>query len=173
MTGAKYSSPFAVATPTALPSLTRICAIGGLRLDLDSELARRIGDGVGDRAGAAAGKAPGAEGAVDLAHVVVQQHVGGARRAHAEEGADDARGRHGGLEHVGLEPLVEKVDRAHGHQLHLVVLVLAAEVLEAAAEEEQLAAGRCGFRVVGSGGTMPRIGFTKRHICSMALPNSS
>ena len=30
-----------------------------------------------------------------------------------------------------------------------------------------------GFKVAGSGGTMLRIGFTKRHIACMALPNSS
>ena len=36
-------------------------------------------------AGAALREAPGAEGAVDLTHVVVQQHVRGARRAHAED----------------------------------------------------------------------------------------
>ena len=36
------------------------------------------------------GEAPRAERAVDLAHVVVQQHVGRAGRAHAEERADDA-----------------------------------------------------------------------------------
>ena len=30
-----------------------------------------------------------------------------------------------------------------------------------------------GFRVAGSGGTMLRIGLTKRHMACMALPNSS
>ena len=30
-----------------------------------------------------------------------------------------------------------------------------------------------GLRVVGSGGVMLRIGFTNRHICTIALPNSS
>ena len=72
---------------------------------------------------AAAREAPGAEGAVDLAHVVMQEHVGGARGAHAQEGADDPAGRHGGLQDVGLEPLVEQVHRAHGHELDQVVLV--------------------------------------------------
>ena len=109
-----------------------------LRLDLDTSFASSVGDGVGDGAGAAARESPGAKCAVNLSHVVVQQHVGGAGRAHAEEGADDSRGRHGGLEHVGLEPLVEEVDGAHGHELHLVVLVFAVEVLEAAAQEKQL-----------------------------------
>src|SRR5690606_24895025 len=35
------------------------------------------------------GEAPATEGAIDLAHVVMEQHVGGAGRAHAEIGADD------------------------------------------------------------------------------------
>ena len=109
-----------------------------LGLDFDASFARRVGDGVGDRAGAAARETPGAKCAVDLAHVVVQQHVGGAGRAHAEKRADDSRRRHRGLEHVGLEPLVEEIDGAHGHELHLVVLVFAVEVFEAAAQEEQL-----------------------------------
>src|SRR5208337_4835619 len=45
---------------------------------------------------------------------------------------------HCGLEHIGLKPLIEKIDGAHSHQLNLVVLVFAAETGEAAAEEEQL-----------------------------------
>ncbi len=73
---------------------------------------------------------PRSERAVDLAHVVMQQHVRRAGRAHAEERPDDARRRHRGLEHVGLEPLVEEIDRAHRHQLDLVVLVVAREPLE-------------------------------------------
>ena len=106
--------------------------------DFHAGFASSVGDGIRNRASTAAGESPGAKRAVDLAHVVVQQNVGGSGRAHAEKGADDSRGRHRGLEHVGLEPLVEKVDRAHGHELHLVVLVFAVEVFEAAAQEQQL-----------------------------------
>ena len=122
-TSRRISSPFSSTTPVARPLSSRIFAIGRLGADLDAGLARRVGDRVGDRARAAAREAPRAEGAVDLAHVVVQQHVGRARRAHAEERADDARGRHRRLQHVGLEPLVEEVDGAHRHELDLVVLV--------------------------------------------------
>ena len=109
-----------------------------LRADFDSCFAGRIGDGVRDRAGAAARESPGAESAVDFSHVVMEQDVGGSGRAHSEERADDSGGRHRGLEHIGLEPLIEKVDGAHGHELNLVVLVVAREVLEAASDEEQL-----------------------------------
>ena len=62
----------------------------GAGADLGAELACRRGDRFGDLSGAALGKPPGAERTVDLAHVVVQQHVGRAGRADAEEGADDA-----------------------------------------------------------------------------------
>ena len=48
----------------------------GLGADLGAQGLRGAGDRVGDAAGAALGDAPGAEGAVDLAHVVVQEHVG-------------------------------------------------------------------------------------------------
>ena len=65
---------------------------GGLGADLDSGFAGCVGDGVGNCASAAAGEAPGAECAVDFSHVVMEQNVGGAGRAHAEECADDAGG---------------------------------------------------------------------------------
>ena len=144
-----------------------------LGADLDARLARGAGDRFGDRAGAAARQAPRAERAVDLAHVVVQQHVGGARRAHAEERADDARRRHRRLEHVGLEPLIEEVDRAHRHQLDLVVLVVVARAPGSAGRGTADPCRPRGSSDVGSGGVMSRIGFTKRPISTIALPYSS
>ena len=110
----------AVLEPHAHGAVAREQDLGDGRVgaDLDPGLARSRGDGLGDGAGAAAGQPPRAELAVDLTHVVVQQHVGRARRAHAEKRADDARSRHGGLQHVGLEPLVQEVGCAHRHQLH-------------------------------------------------------
>ncbi len=83
-------------------------------------------------------EAPRSERAVDLAHVVMEEHVRGAGRAHAEERPDDAGSRHRGLEHVGLEPLIEEVHGAHRHELDLVVLVLVAQRLKAAAEVHQV-----------------------------------
>ena len=74
--------------------------------------------------------APGAERAVDLAHVVVQQHVGRAGRARPLERADDARGAHRRLQRLGLEPLVEEVGRAHRHQLDERGLHLLRQILE-------------------------------------------
>ena len=68
----------------------------------------------------------------------MEQHVGGSRRAHAEERPDDARRRHRGLEHVGLEPLIEKVHGAHRHELDLVVLIAARQTTKALQQEEQL-----------------------------------
>ena len=66
---------------------------------------------------------------------MVEQNVGGARRANAEERADDSGGGHGGFEHVGLEPLIEKIGGAHGHELDEIVFVFGVEILEALAEE--------------------------------------
>ncbi len=94
-----------------------ICATGASVRISAPRCAGGAGDGLGHAARAALGDAPGAEGAVDLAHVVVQQHVGRARRAHAQEGADDARGRHRGLERLRLEPALQEVGRAHRHEL--------------------------------------------------------
>src|SRR6267143_1139739 len=88
-----------------------------LRAGFHAEFARGGGDGVADGAGAAAAESPGPEGAVDFAHVMVQENVSGAGGTDAEEGADDAGGGHGGFEDVGLEPLVEKIGGAHGHEL--------------------------------------------------------
>ena len=107
--------------PAVLRENLRDRALGA---NLRAEAAGRVADGVRDRAGAAARQAPRAERAVDLAHVVVQQHVGRTRRSHAEERADDARRAHRGLQHVGLEPLIEEVHRAHRQQLHLVDAVV-------------------------------------------------
>ena len=138
----------------AAPSLTRICDTARLRADLDAGLARRGRDRLRDGAGAAARQAPRAERAVDLAHVVVEQHVGGARRSHAEKRADDARRRHRRLEHVGLEPLVEKVDRAHRHELDLVVPVVVRQRAEAACRGTADPSSPRGSSEVGSGGVM-------------------
>ena len=110
----------------------------GLGADFGAGFAGRIGDGVGNCSGAAAGKSPGAEGAVNFSHVVMQQNVSRSRRTHAEERSDDARRRHRRFEHIGFKPLVQEVDGAHGHQLHLVVFVLAGHALKAAADEQQL-----------------------------------
>ncbi len=68
----------------------------------------------------------------------MQQNISCAGRAHAEKSSDNSRRGHRRLEHVGLEPLIEKIDGAHGHELDLVVFVLARHALEAASDEEQL-----------------------------------
>jgi hypothetical protein len=76
-----------------------------LEPDLDTGLSRRRADRLRDRARAASRDPPRAERAVDLAHVVVQQDVRGARRLHALERSDDPRGAHRRDQRVGLEPL--------------------------------------------------------------------
>ena len=114
-------------------------ADGRVRADLDSELARRCRDRIRNCAGAPFGESPRSERAVDFAHVVVEQHVGGARRSHTLKRADDARGRHRRLQHVGLEPLIEKIGRAHRHELHEPIARFRRHRLEAPAQAKQLA----------------------------------
>src|SRR5947207_2675023 len=82
---------------------------GGLRTNFHAGFACSGCNGVGNGAGAASAESPGAEGAIDFAHVMVQENVRGAGRADSEKGADDSGGGHGGFEDVGLKPLIEKI----------------------------------------------------------------
>ena len=99
-------------------------------------------DRLGDRSGPALGEPPGAERAVDLAHVVVQQHVRRPGGPRTHERADDPARRLRRLEHVGLEPLVEKIGGAHRHQLVERVEMLLARATEMLAELEQSSRSR-------------------------------
>jgi hypothetical protein len=82
-----------------------------------AELLGRAADRVGDRAHAALREAPAAEVAVaDVPDRVVGHHVGGARRVRPRPGADHAVDRQARLDLLGLEPVVEQVADAHGHQ---------------------------------------------------------
>src|SRR2546426_1816473 len=53
--------------------------------DFNAGFAGSIGDGIGNGARAAAAETPGAERAVDFAHVVMEKNVGGAGGANAEK----------------------------------------------------------------------------------------
>ena len=112
------------------------------RADLHAIRPRCTGDRVRDAARAALRDAPGAEGAVDLAHVVVEEHVRRARALDALERADDPRRRHRRLERVRLEPLAQEVVGRHRHELDEDRLLALGQLLEApeqAAEREQRA----------------------------------
>ena len=150
--------------PSARPSFDHDRARRGASVRISTPASRAApAMAIADRAGAAAREAPGAERAVDLAHVVVQQHVGRARRAHAEERADDPARRHRGLQHVGLEPLVEQVGRAHGHELEQVVLVGRGEAPGSAGPAAQSRARpRHVAATAGRAAPWTRIGLTKR-----------
>ncbi len=89
----------------------------GVGANFNAQFAGSGSDGIGDLASAAAAETPGTEGAIDFAHVVMEENIRGAGGTDAEESADDAGGGHGGFEDVGLEPLVQKVGGAHGHEL--------------------------------------------------------
>ena len=134
---ASISSPEERATPVARPAACDDVINRGLGPDLGPRFTRRRGDGLRNRAGAAAGNAPGAESAVDLAHVVVQEDVGGSRRTDALEGADDARCRHRCDQRVGFEPLLQKVGSAHRHELQEYGLVMLGQDLKSLAERGQ------------------------------------
>ena len=120
-----------------LPVLQNYLRDGSFRANLCAGFAGRVSNRIRDRAGSSARQPPGSERAVDLAHVVVQQNVSRAGAAHAQKGADDSGRRHRRLEHISLKPLVEKIDGAHRHQLHLVVLVVRREFLKATTHPEQ------------------------------------
>ena len=113
--------------------------------DLDTRGAGGAGDGLRDGAGASLGQSPGSERAVDLSHVVMQEDVGGAGRADAEEGSDDAGDRHRRDELLALEPLREEVDRTHRHHLDVgeePLVSLAAELLAEASDAQRARADR-------------------------------
>ena len=101
-------------------------------------LAHRARYGFGNRAHAAPGEAPGADVAVHVAHHVVQQNVGGAGRLDAERGADDARRRHGGLDQVVLEVVLQELGGAHGEKADVLVDLLLAHRPELLGQEQQL-----------------------------------
>ena len=65
------------------------------------------------RAHAAPRKTPGPDRPVHVAHVVVQQDVGGARRIGSERGADDAGDGQVSLDHVVFEILVQEFRDRH------------------------------------------------------------
>ena len=102
--------------PGGLPTARQDALDAGVRADLGAEAPGGARERLGDGAHPAALETPRPGGAVDLAHVVVEQHVGGPRRGDAQEGADDAARRHGGLQGVGLEPAVEVVAGARRHE---------------------------------------------------------
>ncbi len=101
-----------------------------------------LGGGAGDRAGNAAGsvaaESPGAERAVDFSHVMVQQDVGGARRANAEESADDARGGHRRFQRVGFEPAIEEIHGARSAELRQQEFVARLDPLPAPHQPNEL-----------------------------------
>ncbi len=75
----RSSSPFSRATPAARPPLTITWLTLASTLISAPNATGCAGDGAAHPARAAFGEAPGAEGAVDLAHVVMEQHIGRTR----------------------------------------------------------------------------------------------
>ena len=67
----------------------------------------------------------------------MEEDVRRAGRADALESPDDSRRGHRRLQRIGLEPLVEEVGRAHGHELDERGLVALWEVAEPAGQPDQ------------------------------------
>src|SRR5713101_8906798 len=111
---------------------------GRFGADLRAGFARGVRDSVRNRPGAAAAEAPGAERAVDFSHVVMEENVRRAGRTDAKQCADDAGGGHGGFEDISLEPLVEKIGGAHGHELDERVALIGRKFAEALQEKVKL-----------------------------------
>src|SRR6185436_6348537 len=84
-----------------------------LGADLRTEGPRRAGDCLAQRAVAAFRETPGAEYAIELAHVVMQQNERGAGRARSGERADDPARGLGRLQRLAFEPSVEVIGGAH------------------------------------------------------------
>ena len=137
--GAWNSSPFASATPVTRLLRTRKRSTPAPGPDLAAGGLERSTQRAADRTHAAAREAPGADRAVHVAHIVVQQHIGRARRVDAQPGADDPAAGQMRLDHRRLEELVEKVADRHGPKADRLAHLALAQVVEAPAEEQQLA----------------------------------
>ena len=108
-------------------------------------LARVGRDRLGDRARAAAHEGPLRHLAVDLADVVVEQHVGRARRVRSAVGADRARHAARRLHLRRLEPLLEELGDRQRHHLDEVPGRLDVEALQLPGEARQLQQVSWGF----------------------------
>ena len=110
---------------------------GRLGADFRPEGLGRRRDGQTQPTGASLGETPRSECPVDLAHVMMQQNVCRSRRTHPEECSDDAAHGHGGLEDFGFKPEIKKIQRAHGHELHVQVHEVRAESPELLGQTQQ------------------------------------
>ena len=77
--------------------------------------------GLGNGAHATARESPGAHAAVHVAHLVMQQNVGRARRHYAERRPDDAAARMRGYDQRVFEVFVQEICNTHGVKAHHVV----------------------------------------------------
>ena len=106
----------------------------GVAADFCAVALRRTRDGIAYAARTSLLGTPGREGAVEFSHVMVQEHVGGARRLDAELRTDDATDAHQSPDDVRLDPLGKKVVGAHRHDLRELLEGLLVEVLQVLAE---------------------------------------
>ncbi len=143
-----------------------------IRADRTAGGKERAGEGLRHRAHAAARIAPGADRAVHLAHIVVEEDIGRAGRHRAERGADDARERQIGLDDVRLEILVEEVGDRHGPETQRLGHFVRAELAEFPREIEQFGnVARAEAERVRRGAHQERLdeAALARHVAGIAL----
>jgi hypothetical protein len=97
-----------------------------------------------------------------LAHVGVQQDIGGAGRHRPPRGADDARQRRVGLHHVRFEILIAEVGNRHRPEPHRRRHLCGADIAEPAAIHGSSAMSR-GLKLTGSGAVRINSGWRNRH----------
>ncbi|MBA7693387.1 hypothetical protein ES703_101968 [subsurface metagenome] len=105
---------------------------GGIHANFNTQASRRIGNGLADATGASGLAPPRRIRTVQLAHIVMEQHVGGPRGLGAQHGANDANQAVHGPDNIGFDVLADEIVSAHGHhfvEMVKVVLTQAVEVL--------------------------------------------
>ncbi len=96
--------------------------------------ARGIGDGLADTPRAPLLCAPRGERSIELAHVVVKQHISRSGRLHAQHRTDDSAQTRRRPHHICFEILRQEVVDAHGHDLGEFVEGLLAQAVQVTAE---------------------------------------
>lgn len=107
--GALNSLPSSNATPVNPAVLGQDFLNACALVDCPALIFERRSHCVGNCAHAATGKASRANAAVDVAHVVMQRHIGRAGRINAKPGADNARTGKMCLDEIVLEVLVKQI----------------------------------------------------------------
>src|SRR6266545_6305141 len=100
-------------------------------------MARGVGNNSADGSHSSAGKTPRTKRSVKFAHVMMEQNISRTGGSRSHKRAYYAACRHGGLERLGFEPLVEKIGRTHRHQLGKIIEEFSAKAAEMIPQHRQ------------------------------------